>query len=161
MSYTDEQMNGIRQAGLDLAPQKEIRMLKNSKQLAYKLEKKELFINKKREREPVVIKEGNNMHTMEEGAIGLIGCADKQVKWDHISQNHNPLTQEDRKKVVVFQQLKAQIDRLQEKRKTADLRLMAKIDEIIAKRSLEIDQCERELKEIEDGNGQNFFASLC
>jgi len=57
MSYTDEQMNGIRQAGLDLAPQKEIRMLKNSKQLAYKLEKKELFINKKREREPVVIKE--------------------------------------------------------------------------------------------------------
>jgi len=67
------------------------------------------------------------------------------------------LTQEDRKKVVVFQQLKAQIDRLQEKRKTADLRLMAKIDEIIAKRSLEIDQCERELKEIEDGNGQNFL----
>jgi hypothetical protein len=89
MSYTDEQMNGIRQAGLDLAPQKEIRMLKNSKQLAYKLEKKELFINKKREREPVVIKEGNNMYAMrdvyttdlEEGAIGLIGCADKQVKW--------------------------------------------------------------------------------
>jgi len=70
---------------------------------------------------------------LEEGAIGLIGCADKQVKWDHIPQNHNPLTQEDRKKVVVFQQLKAQIDRLQEKRKTADLRLMAKIDEIIAK----------------------------
>jgi len=50
------------------------------------------------------------------------------------------LTQEDRKSGCV-----PQIDRLQEKRKTANLRLMAKIDEIIAKRSLEIDQCEREL----------------
>jgi len=109
-------MQGIRQAGLDISPQKEITELKRVKELEHKLEKKELLISKKRDREQVTMKQGN-MYAMrevfttdlEEAAIRLIGCTDKQAKWDHIPQNHNPLTPEDRKKVVIFQEMKSQM----------------------------------------------------
>jgi len=164
LNLTNAQMQDIQQAGLDISPQKEITELKRVKELEHKLEKKELLINKKRDREQVTMKQGN-MYAMrevfttdlEEAAIRLIGCTDKQAKWDHIPQNHNPLTPEDRKKVVIFQEMKSQMARLKEKRKTADPRLTARIDEIIIKRSLEIEELGKELNEIEDGNGQVFL----
>jgi len=57
LNLTNAQMQGIRQAGLDISPQKEITELKRVKELEHKLEKKELLINKKRDREQVTMKQ--------------------------------------------------------------------------------------------------------